>query len=639
MFFLEIFLSIHFLIFTSAFLIRSSGLKNNPSFKLKLSRILFLGCILSPVLVHSLDPGKHTPLPKKAVFHTVQEQISQSLGKFGQSLDRMEAKASSMSETFPVNYDKVLLLFMALIVFLRSTRFCRDLKKLKFMLNTAIPYRQSGRLVIKISEHCHIPFSLRLLNKAYIVLPLSLLSSSQNIKIALAHEGQHHRNGDCLWVYLMEGIRIIFFGNPGLSRWQRIFSELQEFSCDETLIGQQRFSAHDYGRCLFTVVQTVSHYSRTSQQGFACTVGMALEKENILIQRRIGMLSQYQSKPEKPVLANILFISACLIFPVCTAWATMGTLTASQTRAINLSHLNPEIQAVATREIALAVRQYHAKSGVIAIRDMRKGKNQGNIIAFAEAGNADSNWKSRVFASGSLIKPFIAAAAIESGASKPSKLYDCPSPLHIGKQTFANYKATNKALSLTTAMVESVNTCMIQVAEDTGAKDIRQKLGEFGFDMKSWWQEDHSEKLELARASLGENIPVTLESLMNGYGILANKGQIFSTDESFVVSEKTANSVTKMLEGVVKNGTGKQAEIAQVAVAGKTGSVSIMDNNPGTLALFGGYLPADAPQYVMIVILEGGYTEVKGKKESSGGALAAPVFRKIAMQTLVKRSL
>lgn len=56
----------------------------------------------------------------------------------------------------------------------------------------------------------------------------------------------------------MEAIRIIFFANPGVTRWQKVLTELQEFSCDEVLVGQPRFSAHDYGQCLFQVVQTVS---------------------------------------------------------------------------------------------------------------------------------------------------------------------------------------------------------------------------------------------------------------------------------------------------------------------------------------------------------------------------------------------
>ena len=104
---------------------------------------------------------------------------------------------------------------------------------MKKILAEAIPYRTSGRLIIKISDRCHIPFSVSLLHKAYIILPVSLLSSGKNVKIAIAHEGQHHRNGDCLWAYFTELLRLVFFGNPGLAQWQKVLNELQELSCDE----------------------------------------------------------------------------------------------------------------------------------------------------------------------------------------------------------------------------------------------------------------------------------------------------------------------------------------------------------------------------------------------------------------------
>lgn len=626
MFLLEIFFSIHILLFITSFFIGGKWLQHNPSLKLKLLRILLASCVLSPILVHSIVPEKNNYLSRHAVFETVQEQTSQSWHQLTQSWQGETVNAITETANQLNYYGFGLFLFSILMLF-RLTRLWRDFRKLTDLLHEATHYRQSGKLVIKISAACHIPFSIRLWKKAYIVLPLSLLSSAQHCKIALAHEGQHHRNGDCLWVYWIEVIRLIFFGNPGVSKWHNLLAELQEFSCDETVLGLQKFSAHEYGHCLFKVVQTVSHYTHLSQQPLACTVGMALgSEENILIKRRIHMLSQYPFTTETSVLAGVLFISTALFFPAYTAYAAMGSLATVNQKTADLSAINPAMQTIANREIATALKQYHAKSGVIAITDA----TNGNIIAFAEAGQVDKqSWKSRVFSAGSLIKPFIAAAAMEAGTTTPSKKYHCPAPYVVDGKVFKDVAINHQPVSLTKIMMHSLNTCMIKVAEETGITPIRQQLDTFGFDTHSWWEKRDSDRLALAKASVGENIPVTVATLSHAYTILANQGQ---EKNASIVSKKTANAITTMLENVVQTGTGRQAAISGMSVAGKTGTVKITEGKAtGNLALFGGYLSADTNRYVMIVILEDGYTQKQGKLFTSGGELAAPVFQKTAL--------
>ena len=632
MLFMEIFFSIHCLLFLSSWLIKRSWLKAAPSFKLKVARLLLISCILSPVAVHCLRHAEKPLIAKFVSFDVMQEYANQPILKPKQSVSTLQSEPlSTMTE---INYWQLLFILLCIMAFFRGYHFVANLKKLNTILRSAIPYRASGRLVIKVSHNCHIPFSVRWFNKAYIIIPLSLVSSSQNVKIAIAHEGQHHRNGDCLWAYMIEGIRIVFFGNPGVSQWHRILSELQEFSCDEALIGHQRISAHDYGHCLFKVVQTVSQYSKSSERELACTVGMALssgKQESTLIIRRINMLSKYQSNSSKRSLLGIAFAGVAIVAPICTAYAAMGSLSSPRVKEVDTSFLDPKIQHIAAEEIASAVKQYHAKSGAIAVIDPSTGK----IIAFAEAGknNGAKNWQSRTFVPASTIKPFVAAAAIDSGVASESKIYDCHSPYYVEDTKFTNWDPTVGSVSVAEAIAKSVNICLIKVAQDTGSVVFREKLTGFGFDMNSWWQSDKSDAVQLANAALGVNVPVTLETLTKSYTVLANKGHLSSPNSDAVISETTAHSVTHMLEGVVQSGTGKEAAIAGVAVAGKTGTLA--DEAQGTnLALFGGYVPADAPRYVMVVIIEDGYKTANGEKLNSGGALAAPVFHNVAVKSL-----
>jgi beta-lactamase regulating signal transducer with metallopeptidase domain/beta-lactamase class D len=634
---LEILLSIHCLLLVSSWVIGGRWLANQPSFKLKLTRLLLISCAISPLIVHCINANQQTVRHHYASIDALQEYVSQPILQIKSS--QFTPESITGFSIVNTNYFQLFYVVFFLIILGRSYKVLSSLSSLRSLLGQAIPYRTSGKLIIKVSHHCHIPFSVVLLNKAYIVLPVSLLSSSKNVKIAIAHEGQHHRNGDCLWAYFIEILRIIFWGNPGITRWSRILSELQECSCDEVLVGKPCISPHDYGHCLFDVVQAVSQCSAPTNREIACTVGMALGKDNedcTFIIRRISMLSAYPLKPAKSIVLGIAFAGFSILAPICVAYSAVGSLTGSSTKEIDTSHLDPKMQHIAEQEIKTAVQQYHAKSGAIAIVNTKTG----TVIAFAQSGkNINQNsWKSRMFSPGSTIKPFIAAAAIDSGASSETKSYDCQTPYSIEGKTFSDYYISKGPTSLTQAIAKSSNVCLIKVAQETGLPVIRKKLTEFGFDMNTWWQANQSDASQLAMAAVGGNIPVTMDSLTKSYALLANKGRLFKGEETTIISPATTNSINHILENVVTHGTAKLAAIPGVRVAGKTGTVA-EDDNPAKgeqLALFAGYLPANAPNYAMVVVIENGHLSQNGKILTSGGELAAPVFRKVAMNSLSK---
>ncbi|KTC89318.1 penicillin-binding transpeptidase domain-containing protein [Fluoribacter dumoffii] len=627
---IEIILSIHCLLLASSWFIGGRRLANQPSFKLKLARLLLVSCVVSPLLVQCIGSSQKPARLNIVSLDNLQGLMSQPVLK-AQTVT-VEQEPGTAYPLHNMSYYQLFGVIFCFIVMYRSYRFLSALSGLRAFLAEAIPYRSSGKLMIKVSDRCHIPFSVYLFRKAYIVLPVSLLSSARNVRIAMAHEGQHHRNGDCLWAYLIEILGVIFFGNPGVTRWRNILSELQEFSCDEVLVGHPQISTHDYGQCLFQVVRTLSLGSLPSNQEFACTVGMASNKENedcTFIIRRISMLSTYPYTASRSLLLGVACAGFSILAPICAAYAAAGTLASAKARAVDTTHLHPEIQKIAAKEIAAAVKHYHAKSGVVAIADPATGK----IIAFAESTpKGQDSWKTRVFSPGSTIKPFIAAAAIDSGNSSETQSYDCHSPYSVNGKSFTNFSADVGSASLTEAIAKSINVCLIKVSQETGAPIIRKKLTEFGFDMDSWWQANQSQDEQLARASLGENIPVTMESLTTSYAILANKGRSFAQGNTPVISKTTINSINRMLEEAVTHGTGRLAAIPGVSVAGKTGTV--LENKQNHLALFAGYMPVEKPRYVMVVVIEQGHLNKEGKLLSSGGELAAPVFHHIAMSSL-----
>jgi cell division protein FtsI (penicillin-binding protein 3) len=111
----------------------------------------------------------------------------------------------------------------------------------------------------------------------------------------------------------------------------------------------------------------------------------------------------------------------------------------------------------------------------------------------------------------------------------------------------------------------------------------------------------------------------------DGTPILDNEPAV----ERRAVSAEVAETVTEMLETVVEpGGTAPRARVEGIAVAGKTGTAQKAEGGGYSkdrwVASFAGYLPADDPRLVIVVIID------EPEKSHFGGVVAAPVFRRIA---------
>ena len=86
----------------------------------------------------------------------------------------------------------------------------------------------------------------------------------------------------------------------------------------------------------------------------------------------------------------------------------------------------------------------------------------------------------------------------------------------------------------------------------------------------------------------------------------------------------TAQVLNQMMQAVVQRGTGTNARIAGVTVAGKTGTAQNDQGAPH--AWFIGFAPAEQPRYAVAVIIEHGGA---AGQEATGGVVAAPVARQV----------
>lgn len=189
-------------------------------------------------------------------------------------------------------YDICLLLFIPLFIIITTLLFY-DLYKLLRIKNSSYHYFKFNNLEIKINDDIKVPFSFMLGQKAFVIIPSSLLVNREFFKVALFHEIQHHRQGDTAWIYLIWLLKLVCFFNPAIHLWSLEISKLQEFSCDEILIGQKKISSDSYAHCLIAVAQSCLS---SSMQAPLCATGLTFLTEDKLIKRRIEFM--YANKPK-----------------------------------------------------------------------------------------------------------------------------------------------------------------------------------------------------------------------------------------------------------------------------------------------------------------------------------------------------
>jgi peptidoglycan glycosyltransferase len=94
---------------------------------------------------------------------------------------------------------------------------------------------------------------------------------------------------------------------------------------------------------------------------------------------------------------------------------------------------------------------------------------------------------------------------------------------------------------------------------------------------------------------------------------------------SRAMSPETAEELTRMMVNVVENGTGRNAQIEGVEVAGKTGTAESSEDRP-PYAWFTSFAPADDAQVAVAVVVEEANVAAT---DIAGGRLAAPIARQV----------
>lgn len=294
--------------------------------------------IIGLTLIHPFLPKNKvfSPMAKiwsaQAMKNFSKEYITPNLGGHLSMATSIGTHSLQTNKIFIIGLVIVLLFWAIGCLFI-----IRDLITLFNITQKSYLIKKLGRVHILVSDTIQVPFSYWIPGRANVILPSSLIEQRENYKIAIAHEIQHHRQGDTRWVYVMWGLRLICIFNPIIHFWNRWITEIQEFACDEALVDRRKVESQAYARCLVQVAQSALNQKRVP----VCATGLLLLVECNFLKRRIEKMlfkSSHKTGRSISVLVGILITTVMGV----TTYASNGLI---QDRRLTLAQAN----AMATR--------------------------------------------------------------------------------------------------------------------------------------------------------------------------------------------------------------------------------------------------------------------------------------------------
>ena len=215
--------------------------------------------------------------------------------------------------------------------------------------------------------------------------------------------------------------------------------------------------------------------------------------------------------------------------------------------------------------------------------------------------------------------------------------------------------------SLRLALMNSCNPVFIGLGQKIGVTKYYEYLRRFGLFSKTgiklpgeansiFVKEEKAGPVELATISFGQRFEITPLQMITAVSSIANNGvyikprivksiQNSSTGEitempietgEEIISEENAKKVLSMMNSVVSEGTGKNAQVAGYNVGGKTGTSEDGVNTGKYVTSFCGVADTNKPYIVLLITL---YNPT-GEGGHQGGGVAAPVGGKILSEVL-----
>jgi len=314
-----------------------------------------------------------------------------------------------------------------------------------------------------------------------------------------------------------------------------------------------------------------------------------------------------------------------------------------------------------------AVKTYGANGGSIIVEQSKTGEllamcsepsfNANNYSQVESIDVYPNPAISAVYEPGSVFKPIIMAAALDTNSVSPETTYEDKGFLIFGKDKITN--AANNVYGISNmiqVLEKSINTGAVFAAQKIGRLNVKKYLEDFGFGSKlgidlpeevtgNISALDKKGEIYLATASFGQGISVSPLQMVAAFSVIANGGilqqpyivkKIIANEETEqtspqeirrVISQNTSNTLKAMLVSVVKNGHAKTAQVNGYDVGGKTGTAQIPGAGGGYLNAYNhtfvGFAPVINTKFTVFVLLK---RPTRGRFAES---TAAPTFAQV----------
>lgn len=267
---------------------------------------------------------------------------------------------------------------------------------------------------------------------------------------------------------------------------------------------------------------------------------------------------------------------------------------------------------------------------------------------------------------GSTFKIVTLAAAIEEGYFDPNASYQsgCIRVQGSSKPVCDHVRSGWGTISYLEGLKHSSNVAFVKLGyEMLKAEKLKDYITKFGFGQKTGFELSENRgnigfnlgrNIEVATAAFGQGVvQVTGIQQVAAVAAVANGGKLMVphlvkeiedpvTNKTEVIqpkvvrqviSENTAKLAGEYLEQVVSDGTGKNAYIEGYRIAGKTGTAQKVEGKGYStkkyVVSFIGYAPVENPKVIVYVVVD-----EPNDSNLGGGAVAAPVFREIMLNSL-----
>ena len=340
--------------------------------------------------------------------------------------------------------------------------------------------------------------------------------------------------------------------------------------------------------------------------------------------------------------------------------------------------IDASIQSFAERAAREALSVNNAK----AVRVLVMDPNTGEILAMVNKPDYDLNDPPRndvetltdlmrnrcitdAYEPGSTFKIITSACALDSGLVRVDEGFYCSGSVYVEGGRIRCWGKPHGAENFAQALQNSCNPVFVEMGLRLGVERFYDYMEAFGLgkptgvDMPGeaggiLISEANCKRVDIARIGFGQSVAVTplqiltaASAAVNGGNLVTpyivksisdGNGEIIQTGETVIrshpISEQTSATMRTLLEGVVREGGGKNAAVPGYRIGGKTGTAQVyvegVVSSDKHIGSFLGFAPIDDPRVAVLVIVEEADVPI-----DFGSVTAAPYAKDILEQTLM----